>query len=98
MSLYLHNPPNQAHIEDLKDRLIRQLALAPDGGHDKVWAPTVMSRLVEMVQAMDRGTACERQAREVFSAFHIPGFSFERWLAEMVDEGVYVETASRQAA
>ena len=40
----------------------------------------------------------EQDTCEVFGAFRIPGFRFEGWLAEMVEEGVYVETAHLQAA
>ena len=49
-------------------------------------------------RSMDRGAISEQDTCEVFGAFRIPGFRFERWLAEMVEEGVYVETAHLQAA
>ena len=98
MTLVLHNPVNQAHIEDLKDRLSTQLALMPSAPSDRTWVPAVIGLLVETIQAMDRGAASEADAEEIFGACRIPGFSFERWLAEMVEEGVYLETAHLQAA
>ena len=98
MALFLHNPVNQAHIEDLKDRLNTQLARAPADPYGRTWAQAVIDALIEAVQAMDRGAATEDEARDVFKAFRVPGFSFERWLADMVDEGVYLETAFQQAA
>jgi hypothetical protein len=60
--------------------------------------PAVIGLLVETIQAMDRGATSEADAKEIFSACRIPGFRFEQWLAEMVDEGVYLETAHLQAA
>lgn len=98
MALFLHNPVNQAHIEDLKDRLSVQLALAPADPYGRTWAQAVIGTLVEAVQAMDRGAATEDEARDAFRAFRIPGFSFEQWLAEMVEEGVYLETVVLRAA
>ena len=98
MALFLHNPVNQAHIEDLKDRLSAQLALAPADPYGRTWAQAVTDALIEAVQAMDRGAATEEHARDVFRSFRIPGFSFERWLAEMVEEGVYLETVVLRAA
>ena len=98
MALFLHNPANQAHIEDLKDRLNAQLALAPADPYGRTWAEAVIDALIEAVQAMDRGAATEDEARDVFRSFRIPGFSFERWLTERVEEGVYLETVVLRAA
>ena len=98
MTLCLHNPVNQAHIEDLKDRLSAQLAQIPADPHGRAWGQAVIGTLAEAVQAMDRGAASEEDTAEVFRAFPVPGFSFEQWLAEMVEEGVYLETAFLQAA
>ena len=98
MALFLHNPVNQAHIEDLKDRLSGQLARVPSDPYKGAWMQVMVDTLVEAVQAMDRGAATEEDARDVFRAFRIPGFSFERWLAEMVEEGVYLETVVLRAA
>ena len=47
---------------------------------------------------MDRGAASEEDTREVFKTSRVPGFSFEQWLAEMVEEGVYLETVVLRAA
>ena len=98
MALVLHNLVNQAHIEDLKDRLSAQLAQGPSDLYGQTGVQAVIDSLVETVRAMDRGAISEQDTCEVFGAFRIPGFRFERWLAEMVEEGVYVETARLQAA
>ena len=98
MALTLHNPANQAHIEDLKDRLSAQLTLVPTGPYGRTWMQPLIGTLVEAVQAMDRGAASEEDTCEVFKTFRIPGFSFEQWLAEMVEEGVYLETVVLRAA
>ena len=93
MSLYLHNPSSQAHIEDLKDRLVSQLYRAPrviDGNDaDDLH---LIAQLVDVVRAMDKGSITPKDALEVFSRHRVPGFSFGRWLVEMVDEGVYLDT------
>ena len=98
MTLALHNPANQAHIEDLKDRLTAQLTHGPCDPYGRTWAQAVIGTLAEAVQAMDRGATSEQATCEVFRAFRIPGFRFESWLAEMIDEGVYLEMAQQQAA
>lgn len=99
MTLTLHNPVNQAHIEDLKDRLSAQFALAASADPcRKVWVQSVISTLVEMVQAMDRGSASEHDVREVFAAFPVPGFRVDQWLAEMVEEGIYLTKELQHAA
>ena len=98
MALTLHNPLNQAHIEDLKDRLVSHLTQGPTDPYGRAWMDKVIGTLVETVQAMDQGSLSEQHACEVFETFCIPGFSFERWLAEMVEEGVYLETMHLQAA
>ena len=98
MTLILHNPVNQAHIEDLKDRLSAQLAQGPSDLYARTGAQAVIDSLVETVRAMDGGALSEQDTCEVFGASRIPGFRFERWLAEMVEEGVYLETARLQAA
>ena len=93
MSLYLHNPANQAHIEDLKDRLSSQLARLPrvidsEDADDLV----LIAQLADVVRAMDTGSITPKDALEVFACRRVPGFSFGRWLVEMVDEGVYLDT------
>ena len=98
MTLALHNPVNQAHIEDLKDSLGSHLAPGPADPYGRAWMDQVIRTLVETVQAMDQGALSEPAACEVFSSFRIPGFRFERWLAEIVEEGIYVETMHLQAA
>ena len=58
----------------------------------------VIGTLVEAVQVMDRGATSEQDTCEVFNTFRVPGFRFEGWLAEMIEEGVYLETALPRAA
>ena len=88
MTLALHNPANQAHIEDLKDRLSAQLTQGPSDPYGRTWVQAVIGTLAEAVRAMDRGVASEEATCEVFRTFRVPGFRFETWLAEMIDEGV----------
>ena len=96
--LTLHNPASQAHIEDLKDRLMAQLTRTPSDPYGRTWMQAVIGTLVKAVQAMDRGATSEQDTCEVFNTFRIPGFRFESWLADMIEEGVYIETTARQAA
>ena len=98
MTLTLHNPLSQAHIEDLKDRLSAQLTQAPSDPSNQTRRQAVIGTLVDAVQAMDRGAASETDTREIFQSFPVPGFHFGTWLAEMVEEGVYLEIATLQAA
>ena len=98
LMLTLHNPVNQAHLEDLKDRLTIQLAQGPSDPYSRTWMQAVIRTLVEAVQAMDRGATSEQDTCEVFNTFRVPGFRFESWLAEMIEEGVYLKTALLRAA
>ncbi len=98
MALFLHNPVNQAHIEDLKDRLSAQLAQGPSDPYARTGAQAVIDGLIETVRAMDGGALSEQDTCEIFGDSRIPGFCFERWLAEMVEEGVYLETVVLRAA
>ncbi|MBP1805217.1 hypothetical protein [Rubellimicrobium aerolatum] len=94
MLLHLHNPTSEAHLEDLRDRIAGALPpLASDRDRLRV------ERLVEVVRAMDEGHLTPRQAAEAFARDRLPGFCLDRWLADMVDEGVYVERSpARRAA
>ena len=98
MTLTLHNPVSQAHLDDLMDRLTAQLALTPSELYGRAWTDQVIRTLIETVRAMDQGALSQAAAREVFQTFRIPGFRFEQWLAEMIEEGIYLETAHLQAA
>ncbi|WP_210527443.1 hypothetical protein [Rubellimicrobium arenae] len=95
MTLFLHNPANPAHLEDLRSRMTAQLT-GPHGlsGRDQ----TRIERLIEVVRAMDEGAITSGQALEAFGQAAIPGFSFGRWLVDMVDEGVYLEAVYDDAA
>ena len=54
--------------------------------------------LVGVVRAMDRGALTSKDALEAFARHRVPGFSFGRWLVEMVDEDVCRETVFNEAA
>lgn len=93
MSLHLHNPASQAHIEDLKDRLISQLARVPRViDNEDADDLSLTAQLVDVVRAMDRGSITPKDALKVFTRHRVPDFSFGRWLVEMADEGVYLDT------
>ncbi|EYD74728.1 hypothetical protein Rumeso_03681 [Rubellimicrobium mesophilum DSM 19309] len=47
--------------------------------------------LVEVVRAVDQGALRTRDAEDAFARHGIPGFDFGRWMAEMLDEGAYLE-------
>jgi hypothetical protein len=47
---------------------------------------------------MEEGVISTEDTRAVLSSFHIPGFCLDRWVAEMVEEGVYCEDTLAQAA
>ena len=98
MSLLLHNPTSQAHLEDLKDRLVAQLLCTPWDVLGDKQDLDLADRLVEVVRAMDRGTITAGQALEAFTRHRIPGFSFGRWLVDMVDEGVYRDAVYDEVA
>ncbi|EPX86268.1 hypothetical protein ruthe_01081 [Rubellimicrobium thermophilum DSM 16684] len=92
--LQLHNPRSKAHIEDLKDRL---LAVHGDGRGPRE-REAMADALARVVEAMDCGTISPDDARQFFLRARVPGFDFDRWLEEMVDEGVYVPLCLRVAA
>jgi hypothetical protein len=98
MTLHLHNPVNQAHIEDLRDRLTSHLSVAPVDQYNRMQAAAVVGTLVGVVRALDLGVLSAADAVTVFAQFCVPGFSFVKWRAEMMDEGVYVDIASIEAA
>jgi len=93
--LLLHNPLNQAHLEDLRDRLVGQMEPAALRSGPQ---PVSVSALVDVVRAMDQGAITPKDALEAFAQHPIPGFSFGRWLVEMVDEGVYLDDLYNEAA
>ena len=94
MELCLHNPDSRAHVEELKDRLLSQRG-AWRGERER---QAVVEALASVVAAMDSGAIAPEEARAFFDRMPVPGFSFDRWLAEMVEEGVYVRSALREAA
>lgn len=99
MSHYvLHNPISQAHLEDLQDRLSQSLAGVPSQPHGASGADGLTQTVVNVVRAMDVGLLSFEEVRAVLSPLHISGFSIERWMDEMVDEGVYLEVGLAQAA
>ena len=89
--LSLHIPSNQAHIDNLIDRLSECLMFAPFNPNDDSAQHEIIRKLALVVQHMDTGKIAVEDAEWAFARHHIPNFSFRRWLAEMVDEGVYQE-------
>ncbi len=98
MMLHLHNPVNQAHIEDLRDRLASHLASAPVDRFNRMAAEAVIRAHVDVVRGFDRGLIPAEDAERVLTQLRVPGFSLSDWLADMLDEGVYVETLLDRAA
>lgn len=96
--LVLHNPASQAHLENLQDRLSHSLAGAPPRPHDTAGADTLIVAVTQVVRAMDAGLLSLEEVRAVLSSFYLPGFCIERWVAERVEEGVYLEEGLAQAA
>jgi hypothetical protein len=97
MALQLHNPTSQSHIEELRDRLCEHLTYAPFNSYDDSREYILIRKLVDVVRSMDMGAMSADDALNVFAAHQIPGFSFDRWLGEMVDEGVYLEAVYDEA-
>ena len=98
MTLSLHNLTSEAHIEELKDRLTAQLACAPHKSWDGNRERALIGELVDVVHAMDDGSITSRDALEAFAHHRVPGFSFGRWIVEMVDEGVYLDGVLDEAS
>ena len=98
MHLQIHSPTSEAHIEELQARLEDHLTGAPVDPVDRSATSAIVRTLGDVVRAMDRGSVPVDQARVLFACFRITGFDFDRWLAEMMDEGVYVDAPLHQAA
>lgn len=95
MTFLLSNPSNEAHLDDLRGRLAVQLACRPvDLGIQHV----LIEKMVDVVRAMDKGQITTRDALDTFKLVSIPGFSFGKWLIEMVDEDVYLDAVFDEAA
>jgi hypothetical protein len=98
VTLFLHNPASQAHIEDLRDRLGVQLARASQAGSPERADLLLIDRLILVVRSMDQGSLTPKDALQMFASHPVPGFSFGKWLVEMVDEGIYLEDLFNEAA
>ena len=98
MSLCLHNPLSGAHIEELEDRLRSQLALACHRPYGDSGQDALVEMLVDAVRSMDQGSTTTQEAMDTFARSRIPGFSFVRWLVDMVDEGVYLDSRFEDAS
>jgi hypothetical protein len=95
MTLFLSNPASQAHLEDLRGRLAVQLTCrSVDDGIKHL----LVERMVDVVRAMDKGQITTRDALDTFKLIGVPGFSFGKWLIEMVDEDVYLDAVFDEAA
>ena len=98
MTLFLHNPANQAHIDDLRGRLSIQLAHVPHLSGKVQEDHLLIDQLAGVVRSMDVGILTPKDALDIFAQHRVPGFSFGKWLIEMVDEGVYLEDLFNEAA
>ena len=98
MTLFLHNPANQAHIEDLRGRLSIQLAHVPHLAGKMREDQLLIDHLAGVVRSMDVGALTPKDALDIFAQHRVPGFSFGKWLVEMVDEDVYLENLFNEAA
>ena len=98
MSVYLHDPTSTAHLEDLRDRLFAALASVPHLGREAREDAAQVEALVAVVRAMERGAITTKEVLEVFAQQRLPAFRFGRWIIEMVDEGIYLETVFDEAA
>jgi hypothetical protein len=98
VTLFLHNPANQAHIEDLRGRLSIQLAHVPHLAGKIREDQLLIDHLAGVVRSMDTGVLSPKNALDIFAQHRVPGFSFGKWLIEMVDKGVYLEDLFNEAA
>jgi hypothetical protein len=94
----LHNPISHAHLDDLVQRLSSCLIRDPCDAQDLKAGRAMIRRLTEVVECMDGGQISPREAEAAFARHPIPNFSFQRWLDEMVEEGVYIVKALDWAA
>ena len=92
VALRLRHPDSQAHIEDLKDRLYAHFA----GSNCCHTVTDDEAELIELLaiilRAMDREMVATKDVLEIFSR-RVPRFSFAKWLVDMVDEDVYLDTS-----
>ena len=99
MSPYvLHNPASQAHLEDLKDRLSQSLAGLIPQPYDTEDTEGLITAVTLVIRAMDKGVLTLADMQAVLSSFHLPGFSIERWVADMVEKEVHLENGLAEAA
>ena len=98
VTLFLHNPANQAHIADLRERLSIQLAHVPHLAGQVCEDHILIDQLAGVVRSMDMGVLTPKDALDIFAQHRVPSFSFGKWLIEMVDEGVYLEDLFNEAA
>ena len=101
MALRLHDLDSQEHIEDLKDRLYGHFAGARARAGRRLALTSDEVELIELlallVRAMDRDTITTKEVLDIFTR-RVPGFSFAKWLVDMVDEDVYFDVTFSQAA
>lgn len=96
MALCLHNPASTAHLEELRDRLASQLVCPPSRGRLGGEGAETVEMLLDVVRSMDQGAITPKEAIETFTRYGYP--SFTKWLVDMVDEGVYLDTRLSKVA
>ena len=74
------------------------MIFAPYDPFDDTNELRVVRKLAGIVRAMDKGVLSPNAVQKSFTEHPIPGFCFERWLREMVEEGIYSDTALKGVA
>lgn len=96
VSLCLHSASSFAHLEDLKDRMFGDLGAEPHATRGK--EQELVETLGDVARRLDRGAPTTGNVLEAFAQLRVPEFDLGRWLAEMLDEGVYLEVVFERAA
>lgn len=73
------------------------LADAPKNPLAHTRSDALIGALVDVVKAMDKGAISAGDTKEVFAHFRIPGFSFQVWLEQMMEKGIYLKAVQDKA-
>lgn len=82
---------SREHIEDLKEALSLSLLESPYDPSGYTPEHNQIRKLAEVVQAFDVGSISTNHFLTILRNNPIPGFSWDHWLSQMVDEGLYDE-------